>query len=235
MWAEAGPTLSAKLLSGRQDPRPRAKRMLAKALRALPEDLGRPRFRFDSGSFPGTLAERCLELDCDCVIPVPHNKAFWKVVRAIDQEAWKPAEEMARAEVAEAAYHSEGWPGMPRANVRTVRVEPAEVESDPRSRRRKTIDPEALAALRRGERDHVFAYSMIITSLSDDLVELEYWFRQRAQIEERLKDSKHGAASPHIPSGYKVVNVVWTFSAFLAMNFSATAQEKSPSLQRLDT
>ena len=166
---------------------------------------------------------------------VSHNRAFWKVVRAIDQEAWKPAEEMARAEVAEAAYHSEGWPGMPRANVRTVRVEPAEVESDPRSRRRKTIDPEALAALRRGERDHVFAYSMIITSLSDDLVELEYWFRQRAQIEERLKDSKHGAASPHIPSGYKVVNVVWTFSAFLAMNFSATAQEKSPSLQRLDT
>ena len=45
VWAEAGPTLSAKLLSGRQDPRPRAKRMLAKALRALPEDLGHPRFR----------------------------------------------------------------------------------------------------------------------------------------------------------------------------------------------
>jgi len=222
VWAEAGLTLTAKLLSGRQDPRPRAKRMLVRALRALPEGLGRPRFRFDSGFFSGELAQCCLELGCDYAIAVPHNKAFWKVVRAIDPEAWKPAKAMERAEVAEASYHPEGWPGAPRAIVRRVRVEADEVKSDPRSRRLKTIDKEELAALRRGERDHVFAYSMIITSLSDDFVELEWWSRQRAQVEQRLKDSKHGAALRHLPSGYKVVNVVWMWAAFLAMNISAT-------------
>ena len=56
VWAEAGLTLTSRLLTGCQDPRPRAKRMLAKALRALPEGLGCPRFRFDSGFFSGTLA-----------------------------------------------------------------------------------------------------------------------------------------------------------------------------------
>lgn len=222
VWAEAGLTLTARLLSSRQDPRPRAKRMLKRALAALPEGLGRPRFRFDSGFFSGTLAHSCLELDCDYAIAVPHNPAFWKVVHAIDPGAFQPAEAMERAEIAEASYHPKDWPGAPRAIVRRVRVEADEVKSDPRSRRLKTIDKEELAALRRSERDHVFAYSMILTSLTDDLVDLEHWFRQRAQIEERLKDSKHGAALRHLPSGYKVVNVVWMWAAFLAMNISAT-------------
>lgn len=234
VWAEAGLTLTAKLLSGRQDPRLRAKRMLKKALAALPEGLGRPRFRFDSGFFSGPLADRCLELDCDYAIAVPHNHAFWKAVRAIDEEAWKTAKNMERAEVAEASYCPKDWPGMPRAIVRRVRVEATEVKSDPRSRRLKTIDKEELAALRRGERDHVYAYSMILTSLQDDVVEIEHWFRERAQIEERLKDSKHGAALRHLPSGYKVVNVVWMCAAFLAMNISATlsALARPPDAQR---
>ena len=234
VWAEAGLTLTARLLSSRQDPRPRAKRMLKKALAALPEGLGRPRFRFDSGFFSGTLASACLELDCDYAIAVPHNPAFWKVVRAIDPQSWQPAKAMERAEVAEASYHPKDWPGTPRAIVRRVRVEADEVKSDPRSRRLKTIDKEELAALRRGERDHVFAYSMILTSLDDDMVDLEHWFRERAQVEERLKDSKHGAALRHLPSGYKVVNVVWMQAAFLAMNISATlsALARPPDAER---
>jgi len=68
----------------------------------------------------------------------------------------------------------------------------------------------------------VFAYSMILTSRTDDMVEIEHWFRERAQIEERLKDSKYGAALRHLPSGYKVVNIVWMWAALLAMNISAT-------------
>lgn len=63
---------------------------------------------------------------------------------------------------------------------------------------------------------------MILTSLDEDMVSVEWWFRRRAQIEERLKDSKHGAALRHLPSGYKVVNGVWMWSAFLALNISAT-------------
>jgi hypothetical protein len=221
VWAEAGLVLVAKLITARQDPRPHARRMIARALAALPAGLGRARVRMDSGFFDGALARRCLELGADYAVAVPRNQAFWKAVRAVEADSWVSAKQMDNAEIAEADYRPAGWPGSPRAIVRRVRVEKADVRSDTRSRRLKTIDPIELAELRRGERDHVYAYSMILTSLDDDLVEVECWFRQRGQIEERLKDSKHGAALRHLPSGYKVVNAVWMLSAFLALDISA--------------
>ena len=62
---------------------------------------------------------------------------------------------------------------------------------------------------------------MIITSLEGGPVDIEHWFRERAQVEERLKDSKLGMALRHLPSGHKVVNAVWMWSAFLALNISS--------------
>lgn len=221
IWAEAGMVLAGKLLRGDQDPRPGARRMVRKAIAALPGGLGRARFRFDSGFFDHKLARACLDAGADYAMAVPRNKGFWKAVRAVPQDAWKPAKDMANAEVAEASYLPGIWPGSPRTIVRRVRVEAADIKSDPRSRRRRTMDREELKEVSEGRADHAWSYSMIITSLDDDMVSVEHWFRQRAQIEERLKDSKLGAALRHLPSGYKVVNAVWMWSAFLALDVSA--------------
>lgn len=221
LWAEAGLVLAAKLLRGNQDPRPPARRLIKKAVAALPDGLGPPRFRFDSGFFDGKLAKVCLDLGGDYAMAVPRNKGFWKAVRAIAPDAWVPAKDMAGAEVAETTYVPKGWPGAPRAIVRRVRVEAADVKSDPRSRRLRTIDKDELKAVREGRADHAYSYSMIITSLDGGIAEVEHWFRERAQVEERLKDSKYGAALRHLPSGQKVVNAVWMWSAFLALNISA--------------
>ncbi|MHB1783379.1 MAG: transposase [Acidimicrobiales bacterium] len=201
--------------------------MIKRALGALPAGLGRARLRFDSGLFSGALARACLELGCDYAMAVPHNKAFWRTVHAMPAGAWTLVRDMAGAEVAEAAYHPNGWPVARRAIVRRVRGEKDEVRSDTRSRRLRSIDPEELAVLRRGERDYVFAYSMVITSLQDEVVELEHWFRERGQVEERLCDSKHGATLRHLPSGYKVVNAVWMWSAFLALDIFAVLSASS--------
>ena len=222
VWAEAGLVLTGKLLQGNQDPRPPARRLVYKALAALPDGLGRAKFRYDSGIFDGKLARVCLEAGADYAMAVPRNKGFWKAVRAIPADGWVAARGMEGAEIAEASYCPKGWPGAPRAIVRRVRVEAADMKTDPRSRRLRTIDKEELRAVREGRADHAYSYSMILTSLDDDMVSLEWWFRRRAQIEERLKDSKHGAALRHLPSGYKVVNGVWMWSAFLALNISAT-------------
>jgi hypothetical protein len=221
VWAEAGLVLHAKLLSAKQDPRPHARRMITRALGSLPAGLGTPRVRIDSGFFDGSLAGVCLDAGADYAVSVPRNPAFWSAVRAVPADAWVVAKGMDNAEVAEASYHPKGWPGAPRAIVRRVRVEKQDVRSDTRSRRLKTIDPIELAELRAGRRDHVHAYSMILTSLEDETTGLEHWFRRRGQVEERLKDSKHGAALRHLPSGYKVVNAVWMLSAFLALDISA--------------
>ena len=221
LWAEGGVVLAGKLLRGNQDPRPPARRLLKKAVAALPEGLGRPRFRFDSGFFDGKLAKACLDLGADYAMAVPRNKGFWKAVQAVPDDAWVPAKDMKNAEVAETTYVPKGWPGAPRAIVRRVRVEAADIKSDPRSRRLRTIDKDELKAVRQGRADHAYSYSMILTSLDGDMVELEQWFRERAQVEERLKDSKYGVALRHLPSGQKVVNAVWMWSAFLALDISA--------------
>src|SRR5450759_333503 len=55
-------------------------------------------------------------------------------------------------------------------------------------------------------------------------VAIEAWFRDRAWVEERIKDSKLGMALRHLPSGYAAANEVWMWAAFLALSLSAALQ-----------
>src|SRR6266852_6100459 len=138
---------------------------------------------------------------------------------------------MKGAEVAVCDYRPGGWPEGTYTMVRRVRLAADEIRSDPRSRRRRTIDPDQLCLVLGGEADHAYAYSFIVTNIEGDALQIESWFRQRAQVEERLKDSKCGLALRHLPSGYEAVNAVWMFAAFLALNLSAITQ----ALGRVDT
>ncbi len=74
---------------------------------------------------------------------------------------------------------------------------------------------------------------IILTSLGDDPVEVEAWFRERAQVEERLKDGKLGMSLRHLPSGFQATNALWMWACFLALNcsaiLSAFAREAAPS------
>ncbi len=224
VWAEAGMVLAADLGSGRDDPRPQAPSLIARAVAALPEGLGRPRVRADSGFFDKAVAEAAMANGCDFAIAVKRNNAVWRAARTVEEQAWQPASGMAGAEVATCAYVPGGWPEGTRTIVRRVRLDADQVRSDPRSRRRRTIDPQQLALVLGGEADHVYAYSFIVTNLLGDPVEIEAWFRERAQVEERIKDSKCGLALRHLPSGYEAVNRVWMWSALLALNLSAWVQ-----------
>ena len=49
----------------------------------------------------------------------------------------------------------------------------------------------------------------------------------RTDVEDRIRDAKHGAALRHLPSGNRVVNTVWMWGALLAVNLSAWLQELS--------
>lgn len=224
VWAEAGMVLAAELGSGREDPRPQAPGLIARATSALPEGLGRPRVRADAGFFDRAVAEAAIANGCDFAIAAKRNKAVWRAARTVEDQAWQPAAGMAGAEVATCPYLPGGWPEGTRTIVRRARLDAGQVRADPRSRRRRTIDPQQLALALGGEADHVYAYSFIVTDLAGDPVEIEAWFRERAQVEERIKDSKCGLALRHLPSGYQAVNRVWMWSALLALNLSAWAQ-----------
>jgi len=224
VWAEAGVVLAAELGSGRDDPRPQAPSLIARAVAALPEGLSRPRVRADAGFFDKAVAEAALANGCDFAIAAKRNKAVWRAARSVGVQAWRPAYGMAGAEVAECPYVPGGWPEGTRTIVRRVRVDAERVRADPRSRRRRTIDPAQLALVLGGESDHAYAYSFIVTNIAGDPVGIEAWFRGRAQVEERIKDSKCGLALRHLPSGYETVNRVWMWSALLALNLSAWTQ-----------
>jgi hypothetical protein len=138
---------------------------------------------------------------------------------------------MAGAEVAFCGYVPAGWPPDSRTVVRRVRLDATEISHDGRSRRRRTIDPNQLALVLDGAADCAYAYSFIVTHLPWHATALEWWFRQRALIEERIRDTKLGAALRHLPSGYHAVNRTWMWAALIALNISAWLQ----SLARTDT
>jgi hypothetical protein len=223
-WAEAGVALAAELLAGDQDPRPHAAGLLRRALAALPAGVGRPRLRADSGFFDQHLATAALAVGCDFAICARRSPALWRAVRAVPADAWRPAVGMPDAQVATCAYRPEGWPQRTRAIVRRVAIPAKQLSADPRSRRRRTIDPEQLRLAAAGKLDRVYGYTVILTSLPDDPVAIEAWFRHRADIEDRIRDAKLGYALRHLPSGSPAVNRVWLWAVLLALNLSAWTQ-----------
>jgi hypothetical protein len=223
-WAEAGLVLAGDLGSGVDDPRPAAPGLIARAVANLPEGLGRPRVRADAGYFDAKVAHGALAAGADYAIAAKRNAAAWRSLGSLPEEAWEDCFDMPGAQAATCDYTPGGWPEQTRTVVRRVRVDPDQVRFDPRSRRRRTIRPDQLALALDGAATDIYAYSFIATNLDGAAEMIEYWFRERAWIEERHKDSKLGYALVHLPSGKFRVNQAWMWSAYLATNPSAFTQ-----------
>ena len=63
----------------------------------------------------------------------------------------------------------------------------------------------------------------------------EHWYRHRTTIENIFRDSKHGAALRHLPSGYAQVNTAWMWGALLAASMAGwlhqlTAGTRGPAI-----
>jgi hypothetical protein len=230
-WAEAGVAVAADLLAGDQDPRPGAGDLITGAVATLHAAgvTSRPRVRGDVGYFAADIARAALEAGCDFSLGVTRNKAAWRAAAAIDERAWTAAKRMKGAQVAVMGYAPAGWPAGTACVVRRVRVRAADVSTDPRARRRRTIPKDQLALALDGLVDQVYAYSFIATNLDvstpAQAAALEAWHRMRTDIEDRIRDAKHGAALRHLPSGNRTVNTVWMWAALLAVNLSAWLQE----------
>lgn len=237
-WAQAGIALGVDLRHGTSDPRTYSVELMDRALASLarigvyrPDDptAPRPRFRMDTGYMAAALAVAAVEADADFAIGVRRGKPVWAAVARVATGAWEPALGMAGAQVAVADYAPGGWPPGTCCVVRRVRLDAHLISADPRARRRRTIDPDQLALALDGELDTVYAYSFIATNLPVDTpaqaVEIEAWYRQRTDIEDRFRDAKHGAALRHLPSGDPQVNLAWVWAALLATTLSAWLQE----------
>jgi hypothetical protein len=239
-WAEAGLSVAADLLAGNDDVRPRAAGMLSRALTAIPGEVSAalaqagsvPRVRTDAGYFTGDLARAAVEQGCDFAIAAKRNIAMWRAYASIDPDAWVDAVAMPGAQVAAVDYAPAGWPEDAYTIVRRVRVDAEAISADPRSRRRRTIDPSQLALAIDGTATHAYAVSFIVTNIptydeaekGETVRDVEAWFRRRTDIEDRIREAKLGAALRKLPSGSAAVNTVWMWAALLAGNLSVLLQ-----------
>jgi hypothetical protein len=245
-WAEAGLTTAADLLAGNDDVRPRAAEMLRRGLAGIPEPVraaaaaaDRLRVRADAGYFTADLALAAVAEGCDFAIAAKRNPAMWRAYASIGEDAWVDARDMPGAQVAAVDYAPAGWPQGSYTIVRRVRVDAEQISADPRSRRRRTIDPDQLVLALEGTAAHAYAVSFIVTNIpthhdptkGETARDVEAWFRRRTDIEDRIREAKLGAALRRLPSADHAVNTVWMWAALIAGNLSVLLQ----ALTRIDT
>ncbi|HWM97572.1 MAG TPA: IS1380 family transposase [Streptosporangiaceae bacterium] len=230
-WAEAGVVVAADLLAGNEDPRAGAAELIRRGVDTIRAAgvTSRPRVRGDVGYFACDIAWAAVNNGCDFSLGVMRNKAVWRSLSTIGDNAWRKAKRMRGAQVAVMDYAPKGWPPDSKTVVRRVKVKATTISTDPRARRRRTIPADQLTLALDGKVLTVYAYSFIITNLDVSTpakaIALEAWHRMRTDIEDRIRDAKHGAALRHLPSGSRAVNTVWMWAALLAINLSAWLQE----------
>lgn len=180
--------------------------------------------RADAGYFAGQLARACLFTGVEFAIGARRTAPLWRILDGVAAHAWTDAIDMRAAQVAVADYCPTWWPAATRLLIRRVRLDlhRGQVSTDPRARRRRTLHPEqrALPLDELTALDGVFAYSFVVTNLdvstSVAAAQVEHWYRHRTQVENVFRDSKHGAALRHLPSGKHAVNRAWMWGALLA-------------------
>jgi hypothetical protein len=186
--------------------------------------------RIDSAYYAVELLHRLRKEKTQFTVSVPRNPAMWAARGRIDEEAWADALDMPGAQVAETTYRPGGWKHEPlRLIVRRVAYTAEQIAHLKGSRRLQTIHPEQLQMALDGQTDSVYGYSFILTDIyHQHTAWVEHYHRHRAQIEERIKDTKTGQALRHLPSGDINANRVWLTAAMLALNLTAWCCELTP-------
>ena len=228
-WAEVETVLAAELVSGNDDPRAHAADLFRRALAALPEQArrGRVRLRADAGYFAGELARVAFFAKVGFAIGAKRIAPLWRLLSGLTEDDWADAIDMDGAQVAVADYRPVWWPAKTFLLIRRVRLDVSQVSADPRSRRRRTLHPDqrVLPLEELADADAIYGYSFVLTNLDvstpDKAAAVEHWYRHRTSIENIFRDSKHGAALRHLPSGYVEVNTAWMWGALLAATMAA--------------
>ena len=223
-WAETSTVLAADLLAGDEDPRPDAAGLLRRAVAGLPADVGQVRCRADAGYFAGELAREARRLGVGFAIGAKRITTVWRALSGLTESDWADAIDMPNAQVAVSRYAPHDWPEGTRLLIRRVRIDTEDISTDPRARRRRTIPNDQLELALAGRAGTVYGYSFILTDLDvatpTKAAAVEHWYRHRTEIEDRFRDSKHGAALRHLPSGYPELNTAWMWAALLAISLA---------------
>jgi Transposase DDE domain group 1 len=231
-WAERGRALTSELVGGNRERLSGGEcaRITSRAISLLPTAHGPVTMRIDSAYYAIELLHRLRKEKTRFTVSVPRNQAMWTALEPIAETAWTDALDMPGAQVAETTYRPGGWRHEPlRLIVRRVAFTAEQVARLKGSRWLQTIHPEQLQMALDGQTDSVYGYSFILTDIyHQPTTWIEHFHRHRAQIEERIKDTKTGQALRHLPSGDINANRVWVTASLLAVNLTAWCCDLSP-------
>ena len=231
-WAQRGRALTGELVGGNQErlSGKECAQLASRAIGLLPSGHGPVTFRVDSAYYAIELLHRMRRERTRFTVSLPRSPAMWAALERIAENAWSDALDMEGAQVAETVYRPGGWKHEPlRLIVRRVPFTAERIARLKGSRRLATIHPEQLQMALDGTVDSVYGYSFILTDIyHQHTAWVEHFHRHRAQIEERLKDTKTGQALRHLPSGDINANRVWLTAAMLATNLTAWCCDLSP-------
>ena len=154
-------------------------------------------------------------------------ESMWRALGAIGEDAWRDAIDMQGAQVAVSPYKPADWPEDTVLLIRRAGLDPDQVSADPRSRRRRTLHPgqRAMPLPELEQQPAIYAYSFICTNIDVSTpakaAAAEHWYRHRTSAENIFRDSKHGAALRHLPSGHEQVNTAWMHASLIAAAIAA--------------
>ena len=167
----------------------------------LRETVGRVRYagargpltvRADSGFYTHGVVSACRKLKIRFSITIRQHKSLRHLIEAIPEEDWTPLPYWmdGAADVAETTYTPFGnEPGAAPVRLIVRRVKPT---------------PGSQLAL-----FATYSYHAFITDRDGETVELETDHRRHAEIENAIRDLKHGVGLNHLPSGRFAANAAW--------------------------
>jgi hypothetical protein len=164
---------------------------------------GQLTLRADSGFYAADVVDTCRRLDVRFSITLRQHRAVRALIEALPEAAWTPIPYWLEggADVAEIAY----TPFAHKRQAHSVRLIVRRVRPTPGSQ---------LALFTE------YAYHPFITDREGSTLALEADHRRHAEIENAIRDLKHGVGLKHLPSGRFAANGAWLAIGVLAHNLA---------------
>ena len=162
---------------------------------------GRLTLRADSGFYTHGVVSVCRKMDVRFSITIRQHKS--NLIEAIPEDAWTPI-----------PYWMDGAADVAETTCTPFQSEPDAAPVRLIVRRVKPTPGSQLALFAS------YSYHGFITDRDGEMLELEADHRRHAEIENAIRDLKHGVGLNHLPSGRFAANAAWLAVQVMAHNLA---------------
>ena len=164
---------------------------------------GRLTLRADSGFYTHGVVSVCRKMDVRFSITIRQHKSLHNLIEAIPEDAWTPI-----------PYWMDGTADVAETTCTPFQSEPDAAPVRLIVRRVKPTPGSQLALFA------TYSYHGFITDRDGEMLELEADHRRHAEIENAIRDLKHGVGLNHLPSGRFAANAAWLAVQVMAHNIA---------------